>query len=199
MNERLIGKVALVTGAGRGIGRAIALGYGRCGAAVCCVARTFAQVQSTAAEIEQGGGRALAVPADVRDRHAVEAAFEGASQAFGGIDIVVINAGVNRSREPVETSEPGAWGETLEVNLLGAYLCARAAIPHLRRRGAGKIITVGSGLGHRSIPARSAYACSKAALWMLTRVLAQELAAYNISVNELIPGPVVAKHGDVNA
>ena len=79
----------------------------------------------------------------------------------------------------------------LEVNLLGAYYCAQAAIPALKQRGAGKIITVGSGLGHRGMVGLSAYACSKAGLWMLTRVLAQELWSYNISVNELIPGPVV--------
>ena len=190
MNGRLAGKVALVTGAGRGIGRAIALAYGRNGAAVCCVARTLSQVQATAAEIEQAGSRAIAVQVDVRESHAVDKAFEQASREFGGIDIVVINAGVNRSRDPVEQSDPEAWRETLETNLVGAYLCARAAIPYLRRRGAGKVITIGSGLGHRGLPTRSAYACSKAGLWMLTRVLAQELAPYNVSVNELIPGPV---------
>jgi 3-oxoacyl-[acyl-carrier protein] reductase len=82
------------------------------------------------------------------------------------------------------------WRATLEVNLLGAYYCAHAAIPSLKERGGGKILTVGSGLGHRGRPGSSAYACSKAGLWMLTRVLAQELWQYNISVNEIIPGPV---------
>ena len=148
MNDRLAGNVALVTGAGRGIGRAIALAYGLRGAAVCCVARTLAQVQATAAEIERAGGRAIAVQADVRNSTAVDVAFERASRDFGGLDIVVINAGVNRSPVPVEGSDPDTWRETVEINLLGAHLCARAAIPHLRRRGAGKIITVGSGLGH---------------------------------------------------
>ena len=190
MIGRLEGKVAVVTGAGRGIGKAIALAYGRHGAAVCCVARTLAEIQGTAAQITRDGGRALAAPADVRDRQAVERAFHDASRAFGGIDIVVINAGVNRTHESVEDGDPEAWQETIETNLIGAYSCARAAIPHLRRRGAGKIITVGSGLGHRGIATRSAYACSKAGLWMLTRVLAQELAPYNVSVNELVPGPV---------
>ena len=75
--------------------------------------------------------------------------------------------------------------------MIGAYYCARVAIPYLRQRGAGKIITVGSGIGHRGLPSSSAYACSKAGLWMLTRVLAQELWQFNISVNELVPGPVI--------
>ena len=190
MSGSLEGKIALVTGAGRGIGRAIALAYGRHGAAVCCVARTRGEIEGTAAEIIRTGGRALALPADVRDRRAVEAAFQGAARAFDGLDIVVINAGLTRSPASVEDSDPEAWREAIDTNLVGAYYCARAAIPHLRRRGAGKIIAVGSGLGHRGVATRSAYACSKAGLWMLTIVLAQELAPYNISVNELVPGPV---------
>ena len=186
----LDGKVAIVTGAGRGIGKAIAEAYGGAGASVCCVARTHSEIQTTAAEIERKGGRALAVAADVRDLDAVGGAFEHVARAFGGIDIVVINAGVITTNGAVETSDPEMWKETLETNLLGAYYSARAAIPYLRRRGAGKIITVGSGLGHRGRPGGSAYSSSKAGLWMLTRVLAQELAQYSISVNELVPGPV---------
>jgi len=183
-------KVALVTGAGRGIGKAIALAYARHGAAVACVARTLAEIHVTAAEITRAGGRAIALGADVRDSEAVGRAFGEASRQLGGIDIVVINAGVTSTRESVEDADPEAWRETIETNLIGAYYCARAAIPHLRRRGAGKIITLGSGLGHRGVATRSAYACSKAGLWMLTRVLAQELAPFNVSVNELVPGPV---------
>ena len=190
MSGRLEGKVAVITGAGRGIGKAIALAYGREGAAVGCIARTATEIKGTAAEIVRGGGRALAIPADVRDRHAIEGAFDETSRELGGLDIVVINAGANRDHAPVETGDPEAWRETIDTNLIGAYCCARAAIPHLRRRGAGKIITIGSGIGHRGGASRSAYACSKAGLWMLTRVLAQELAPYNISVNELVPGPV---------
>ena len=190
MSGRLEGKVAVITGAGRGIGKAIALAYARHGAAVGCVARTAADIEGTAAELARDGGRALAIRADVRDRQAVEVAFAEASREFGGLDIVVINAGVHRDRGPVDASDPEAWCETIDTNLVGAYYCARAAIPHLRQRGAGKIITVGSGLGHRGVAGGSAYASSKAGLWMLTRVLAQELAPHNISVNELIPGPV---------
>ncbi len=90
----------------------------------------------------------------------------------------------------MEGSDPDAWEETIRTNLIGAYYCARAAIPAMKQRGGGKIITIGSGMGQRGFAEISAYCCSKAVLWMLTRVLAQELWQHNISVNELIPGPV---------
>jgi 3-oxoacyl-[acyl-carrier protein] reductase len=192
MQERsLAGKVAIVTGAGRGIGRAIAIGYARAGASVCCAARTAAQIDDTANEIARAGGDAIAVPTDVTRLESVRAMVDATIDRYGGLDIVVINAGVNGERKSVEAADPERWREALDVNVIGAVNCAHAAIPHLKRRGGGKIITMGSGVGHRGSPERSAYACSKAALWMLTRVLAQELVGDNISVNELIPGPVV--------
>ncbi|HMN30804.1 MAG TPA: SDR family NAD(P)-dependent oxidoreductase [Caldilineaceae bacterium] len=183
-------KVAIVTGAGRGIGKAIALAYAQAGATVVCAARTASEIEQTVREIEQAGGRGLALPTDVTDLAAAERLCAVTAQTFGGFDLVVINAGVNRAREVVEASDPADWQATLAVNLFGAYNCARAAIPHLKRRGEGKIITVGSGMGRHGRAGSSAYSCSKAALWMLTRVLAQELWPFNISVNELIPGPV---------
>jgi 3-oxoacyl-[acyl-carrier protein] reductase len=189
-NDRLHNKVAIITGAGRSIGKAIALAFAQAGAAVACAARTTGEIEQTVQEIEQAGGRGLALPTDVTDMAAVERMCAGTAETFGGIDILVINAGVSLDRGAVEESAPDAWRATLEVNLFGAYNCARAAIPHLKARGGGKIITVGSGMGRQGRPGSSAYSCSKAALWMLTRVLAQELWPYNISVNELIPGPV---------
>ena len=116
--------------------------------------------------------------------------FEKTASAFGGLDIVVNNAGGTLDRNPVEESNTANWVATIELNLTSAYYCAQAAIPYLKSRGAGKIINVGSGIGHNGTAGHSAYACSKAGMWMLTRVLAQELWKYKISVNELIPGPV---------
>ena len=192
----LLGKVAIVTGAGRGIGRAIALAYAQAGAAVGCAARTSAEIAATAQQITALGGQGLAVPTDVTQLASVQQLFETVVNTFGGLDILVINAGANYDRRPVETSQRADWQATLQVNLIGAYYCAQAAIPHLKRRGAGKIITLGSGLGHRGRAEGSAYACSKAGLWMLTRVLAQELWADHISVNKLIPGPVLTTIDD---
>jgi 3-oxoacyl-[acyl-carrier protein] reductase len=188
--KQLSGKVAIVTGAGRGIGRAIAQAYARAGAAVCCAARTAMEIRETVKEIVAAGGQGLAVSTDVTQRDAVHKMVQATVETFGGLDILVINAGIGEGQS-VEDSDPEEWRTTLEVNLLGAYYCAQAAIPALRQRGAGKIITVGSGVGHRGMAGTSAYACSKAGLWMLTRVLAQELSPHQISVNELIPGPVV--------
>lgn len=190
-DRQLAGQVAIVTGAGRGIGQAIALAYARAGAAVGCAARTAAEIDATVRDISAGGGRGLAVPTDVTQQAAVRSLVQTTVETFGGLDIMVINAGGNVERRRVEESQAGAWRATLEVNLVGAYYCAQAAIPYLKQRGAGKIITIGSGIGHRGQVGNSAYACSKAGLWMLTRVLAQELWQDNISVNELIPGPVV--------
>ncbi len=186
----LEGKVAIITGAGRGIGRAIAIAYAKAGAAVVCSARSGAQIEETAALIEQAGGQALAQVADVGDYASLATLFQRASEEYGGIDIVVANAGVATEQRRIEDSDPESWRKTIDINLTGAYYTVHAAIAHLRKRGAGKIIMVGSGQRNRPAPGFSAYSCSKSGMWMLTQSLALELHEYNISVNELIPGPV---------
>ncbi len=188
--QKLAGKVAVVTGGGRGIGEAIAHAYALEGAAVVCAARSPDQIAAVASAIESAGGQALAVPTDVTDHAAVKSMYEQAAATFGGLDIVVVNAGGNVDRTRVDVGEAAPWVATIELNLIGAYYCLKEAIPHLKARGGGKIITVGSGMGHRGSPGNSSYCAAKAGLRMLTRVLAQELVEDNITVNELIPGPV---------
>ena len=151
-DQPLRGKVAVVTGAGRGIGRAIALAYAEAGAAVCCTARTREQIDDTAARIRGAGGTGIAVAADVTDPEAVTRMFDAAVEALGGVDILVANAGGVLESKPVTEGDPALWEATVAVNLFGAYHCIRAAIPHLRRRGGGKILTMGSGMGHNGWP-----------------------------------------------
>ncbi len=189
----LDGKVAVVTGASRGIGKAIAIAFAREGAAVCCAARTVPDIEQTLREIEDVGGRGIAVETDVTDLESVTRMIGETSYRFGGLDILVANAGGNFDHHLIEEGDPKDWLLTIDVNLIGAYHSARAAIPYLKARGGGKIITIGSGIGHKGRPKSSAYAVAKAGLSMLTRMLAQELMQYNISANELIPGPVLTE------
>jgi 3-oxoacyl-[acyl-carrier protein] reductase len=183
-------KVAVITGAGRGIGRAIALAYARAGAAVVCSARSETEIAETARLITNAGGRAISHTVDIGDYESVVTLFKRTSEEFGGVDIVVANAGVALDQRLIADSDPQLWRKTIDINLTGAYYTAHAAIPHLRRRGSGKIIMVGSGQRNRPFPSFSAYSCSKSGMWMLTQSLAVELQEENISVNELIPGPV---------
>ena len=190
MNVDLNEKVAVITGGGRGIGRAIARGYAAAGAKLVVGARSVPEIEATAELIHRDGGQAIAVSADVSDYAAVAEMYARAEQAFGGVDIVVINAGGSIQRQTIEQSDPAHWKQTIDVNLTGAFYTAHAAIPYLRRRGGGKMILIGSGLRARPVKNVSAYACSKAGLWTLAQSLAVELSEANISVNELIPGPV---------
>lgn len=111
-------------------------------------------------------------------------------EAYGQLDIVVVNAPANYDHHYVEDSNQDMWSKTVDVTLVGAYRTVQKAIPRLKARGAGKIFIIGSGLGHNGRVGSSAHACAKAGVWMLTRILAIELAESNISVNELVPGPV---------
>ncbi len=189
MGGQLESKVAVITGAGRGIGRGLALGFAEQGAKVVCAARTQSQINETSQLIRDAGGEALAIRCDVAEASDVQALYAEARAQFGGVDIVIANAGGNFERRSVELSDIAGWERTIRVNLLGVYFTCKYAIADLKR-GGGHIIVIGSGMGHRAGQAGSAYSASKAGVWMLIRNLADELRPYGICVNELIPGLV---------
>ncbi|MEI9948523.1 MAG: SDR family NAD(P)-dependent oxidoreductase [Pseudomonadota bacterium] len=186
----LEGKVALVTGAGRGIGRALAIALAAAGAAIGALARNHEELERLVLEIKGADGRAIALPTDVTDAAAVMRSVDRTAHEFGGLDIVFANAGISPALRSLTESDPQVFQDTLNVNLFGVYATLRAAVPHLKTRGRGNVIVVGSGMGHKAAPDSAAYSSSKAAVWMLTRVVAEELRASNILVNELVPGPV---------
>ena len=193
--ESLNGKVAIITGAGRGIGKAVAIAYAKQGMSVCCIARTLSDIVSTVNEIKESGGNAMAISCDVTNYENVKEVMQKAYERYGRIDLILVNAGTDTEKLPIDELDIAEWKRVMDVNLNGAFYTVKAAIPYLKRNGSGKIITIGSGMGHKGRADDSAYSCSKAGLWMLTRVLAQELSEYRISVNELIPGPVITDMG----
>jgi 2-deoxy-D-gluconate 3-dehydrogenase len=189
MAERsgLAGRVALVTGAGRGIGRAVALALGGAGAAVACCARTTDQVQATAAEIRRAGGRARGFPLDVTRGAEVDSTVGEVARALGPVDVLVNNAGVTLEKKSIEVTDE-EWERALATNLTSMFRLARAVAPGMIERGGGKIINVGSMYGKIGVPRYAAYCASKGAVDALTRSLAAEWARRGIQVNCLAPG-----------
>ncbi len=187
---RLAGKKALVTGAGKGIGKAIALGLASEGADVMCVSRTSSQLDETVLAVEKLGSRGFAYTCDVTKKKQVQGLYKEIQDRWGGLDILFINAGGTMQRSLVSESDPKVWKDTVELNFLSVYYCAKYAVPLMTTSGDGKIIITGSGTGRRGAPEISSYACAKAATAMFVRILAAELLNEDITVNELIPGPV---------
>lgn len=189
MSDALSGKVALVTGAGRGIGRAIALAFAEEGAAVALVARSRADLAGVAAEIRERGGRALAVPTDVTQDAAVESAVESVAGELGRLDILVTSAGT-ASFAPVADSKPGDWDAMLALNLRAVMVCCRAALPTMLRQRSGTILNVASIAAKRALPGSAVYTATKMAVVGFSRVLAEELRPHGVRVGVLVPGAV---------
>lgn len=187
----LAGSVAVVTGAGSGVGRATAIALANAGAVPALVGRTEAALEETAAAIAANGGRSLILPADVSDEQAVDTTFAKAVAELGRLDTVVLAAGIGRFG-PIETYSVRDWQATLDTNLTGPFLCARAAIPHLRENGGGQIIAVSSGAGKQGYASLGAYSASKFALMGLMQSLAQEVAADGIKVSTIVPGSILS-------
>ncbi len=187
---KLQDKVALVTGAGRGIGQAIAVAFAREGARVTLAARNEAELRETGSMVEAAGSVPLIVPTDVTNHAQVERLVDATVAQYSRLDILVNNAGISGPIGPLETNDVAAWIDTVTVNLTGIFLCCRAAIPVMLRQEAGKIINLSGAGATNAWSNMSAYCSSKAAVVRLTEVLALELEDKGITVNALGPGSV---------
>jgi len=187
---KLSGKVAVVTGGSRGIGRAISLALGREGAAVIVnYAKAEEAAQEVVADIRQMGGQAFAVACDVKDSSQHERILAAAREIFGRLDILVNNAGMAR-RQPFLEATEDAWDEVLGVNLKGVYFLSQAAARWMAAQGSGKIVNISSVHDERPMTGNSTYCIAKAGMVMLTKSLALELAPLNIQVNCVSPGAI---------
>ena len=184
------GKVALVTGASRGLGEGVAKALAAAGAAVVLVARDAAAVGQVAAEITAAGGKALAIGADVSDYATTEKLVAETRARFGGLDILVNTAGVIEPIAEVATSDPAAWARNININLVGPYNAVRAALPGMLAQGGGTIVNVSSGAAYRPLEGWSAYCSGKAGLWMFSRAIDLENRAQGIRVFGFSPGTI---------
>lgn len=189
----LTGKVAIVTGASRGIGEAIALALSQAGAAVALTSRNLENVVPVADKIRATGGQALALQAHAGVGANAETVVQQTLDKFGRVDVAVNNAGTNPHFGPILTAEESQWDKIFEVNVKGYFFLVKAVAPVMKRQGGGKIINLASVAGLNPGPMMGVYSTSKAAVIMLTKVLALELAADNIQVNAIAPGFVRTK------
>ena len=186
--QSFLNKTVLITGAGRGIGKRLALGFAEQGARIGLLARSKAELDLADLEISHNGGTSLRLRADVRDYEQVCAAVERVKALCGHIHVLVCAAGIQGPIGPLADAEPKSWAETIEINLIGAMHACRAVLPQMMEQRSGKIILL-SGAGAEAPRENfSAYAASKAALARMAETMADELLEYNIQVNCLTPG-----------
>lgn len=187
--NNLEGKVAIVTGASKGIGKAIAVALADAGAKIVLAARTPQTVEDVAAELRETGANATAVPTDVTDIDAVQNLVQRTLETYQNLDILINNAGSGKFGT-VTDFDPSDWDNVINSNLKGVYLCAKYALPHLLAQGGGQIINVLSIAAKVAFPASSAYCAAKAGALALTKVLAAEVRDQNIRVTAVLPGSV---------
>ena len=186
----LEGRVAIITGASKGIGRALSLRFGREGARVACAARSVDLVKETAAQVEAAGGRAIAIACDAAVEADVRRLVEAAVGAFGRLDTLVNNAGDGGPTKRVQDYLVEDWRYTIDSCLTSSYLCTRFAVPEMIKAGGGAIVNISSGAGRRGLPFRIGYCAAKAGQVGMTYGMALELAPHNIRVNCVAPGAV---------
>jgi NAD(P)-dependent dehydrogenase (short-subunit alcohol dehydrogenase family) len=186
----LDGKVAIITGASKGIGRALSLRFAREGAAVVCAARSGDLVKETVGQVKAGGGRALAVTCDAAQEEEVRRLVAAGAKEFGKIDTLVNNAGDGGVTKPVQDYLMEDWRYTIDSCLTSSYLCMRFVVPEMIKGGGGAIVNISSGAGRRGLPYRIGYCSAKAGQVGMTYGMALELAEHNIRVNCVAPGAV---------
>ena len=186
--QKLAGKVAVITGASKGLGKAMALALAGAGARLALVSRNLEGLKSTAEAVATLGAQAEVFQADVTEESQVVRLGQAVMEKFGAIHILINNAGIN-IRKPVTDFTLAEWRLVLDTNLTGAFLLCRAFVPHMKGQGYGRILNLTSIMSHVALPGRAAYAASKAGLLGFTKALALELAPEQITVNGISPGP----------
>ena len=194
-NPPLAGQVAVITGAGRGIGRAIALTLAELGARTVLCGRSREALEQTSTAIQSNGGQSSVIECDVTDLHSVEALAERVERTFHRIDILVNNAGIGGAGGPLHLLSPDNWDRVLNTNLRGVYYCIRSLAPFMIKAGNGHIINISSLAGKNALPNGAAYAASKWGLNGLSYSVAEELRAHNIRVSVICPGSVHTEFG----
>ena len=190
--RKLEGKTALITGASKGLGQAMAVALAEAGARVGLVSRNLERLNETAATVRKLGVEAAVFQVDVTDEAQVLRLARAVADSFGRVQILINNAGMN-NRKPITDFSLAEWRQVMDTNLTGAFLMCRSFVPQMRGQGYGRILNLTSIMSHVALPGRTAYAASKAGLLGFTRALALELAPEGITVNGISPGPIVTE------